>query len=362
MGLIQTWEPRLAATHDGHFVVAWSQRLEEPTGLVGDVYTMVLDAGGLTIQGPTKFTDDAIGGEFFGSPALAPLQGDRVLLAHAVPGGVTYAIFDSAGGLLHQGPVIPVPVAPVAGSGIDAAEMADGTILLAWTDGPNYVLIDGATYDLLAGPVSLNSPAGLLSATSAPAGHGILTWRGLYNGATNLYYALIDSAGDVVVEPMVFRSRPSGFGLGNTGSNNAPYTVEPTAPGVDMSVTSPALAAGPPGGVAPIPIQLENAGASPAHSVIITATLGSGLNYLRDTSGITPTIIGSTLAWNLPDLAFLGNGTFNLFVQLPDVPVGLQFPVMLEIAAAEPDANPADNQAAVSVMVAHQRFFPVLLD
>jgi len=48
------------------------------------------------------------------------------------------------------------------------------------------------------------------------------------------------------------------------------------------------------------PISYGNAGLTLAASPVLTATLDSGLVYLSDTSGITPTVNDHTLIWSLP--------------------------------------------------------------
>ncbi len=119
------------------------------------------------------------------------------------------------------------------------------------------------------------------------------------------------------------------------------------------------LVGAPPERVAAIPVAFGNLGATTAASVTITATLGVSLTYVGDTSGITPTINGNLITWQLPDIGLWESGEFLLQVSVPDDPYGTRYSVTLQIASAGPEASPANDSASLEVMVARRLFLPV---
>ena len=134
----------------------------------------------------------------------------------------------------------------------------------------------------------------------------------------------------------------------------------PTTANVDAYVKSPSLVGAPPGGVAAIPVQFGNNGATIATSATLTATLGSGLTYLSDTSGFTPTVAGNTITWPLPNLSFMYPGQFVVAVAVPSAPFGTRYPITLTLTSAGPEDNASDNHVNLQVMIARQSFLPVI--
>ena len=107
-----------------------------------------------------------------------------------------------------------------------------------------------------------------------------------------------------------------------------------------------------------IPIKYSNYGLSTAISTTLTVILSDNLTYLSDDSGLTPTVNGNTLTWELGDLGLTQGGFFNLFVEIPSSPLGTSFTLDLEIMSEGPEADPADNTASVQILVANQIFLP----
>jgi uncharacterized repeat protein (TIGR01451 family) len=128
----------------------------------------------------------------------------------------------------------------------------------------------------------------------------------------------------------------------------------------------------PPNGAVTIPLQFGNNGATTASSVTVTATLSSGLTYIGDTSGITPaqnTLFAyqgdsaedAQYTWDFStDMAFLGNGQFDLYVGIGDVEIGNSYPVTVTISTAESDGNTNDNVITLYVVVVQQNFLPLV--
>jgi hypothetical protein len=164
---------------------------------------------------------------------------------------------------------------------------------------------------------------------------------------------------------MIFRtSQAYGFFIETSaeGYGNTSYSWTPPS-GVDgVAASSASLFGGPPGGNAGISIRYANYGTTTATHVVLTATLGSGLTYVSDTSGVVPTVSGNNVVWNMPDLGFLESRDFTLYVQVPSgAAYGTRYPVTLTLTSDGPEANFVNNTATAEVMAARQVFLPLVL-
>jgi len=229
--------PRIAATSDNRFVLAWHRSTRESAGLLEDIYYAVLDTYGAEVKSVTKLT---AGRFYYGPPALAALSGNRALLTYEASGGISYVVLDSDGNVVK-----PETSTGRSGSGLDVVQLSNGNILIAWsyfTD-IKFIILDSTTYNLTAGPTTLDNPIATyndyVSVAADAAGHAILTWVGYDQSyrsyRANLYYALVDGRGNILTPPMIFRTAspsPWGFysiqtsseGYGNT-SYSYPFSL-----------------------------------------------------------------------------------------------------------------------------------------
>jgi hypothetical protein len=258
---------------------------------------------------------------------------------------------------------------------IDAVQLSDGTIALAWDSYSSYPYnIYVATFSpalvRTSGPTLLIHPAALTgggypSLTADAAGHVIVTWQDYdYRVRNNLYYALMSSNGLVVTPPSIFASGPSVSGGVTTsyqGYAVTSYSWQPSS-GVDTLVGTaaasvPAMAGKP----ASLALSYANQGTTTATSVVMTATMASGLAYGSDTSGIVPTLSGRHIIWHLPDLHFMDSAGFVLRLNVPSAAVGTHYPVTLTIHSAGTDAAPANNVAHTEILVARSLYLPIIV-
>jgi len=209
-GVPQFSEPRIAATNDNRFVLAWRRYSRESDGSLSDIYYAVRDANGNPVKGIAKFTT---GDDYYNYPALARLSGNRALLAYYANSSISYAVLDSAGNVFKG-------ETPTGGYGYnpDAVQLANDSVLLAWTSWGadlneiSFAVLDGANYNVVAGPTALSNPAAVtgnnyVSVTADRAGRGILTWMDSNSSyRRNLYYALVGSNGTILTDPMIFRT------------------------------------------------------------------------------------------------------------------------------------------------------------
>lgn len=253
---------------------------------------------------------------------------------------------------------------------MDAVQLSGGRVLVSMRNWQiNFALLDGASYDVVNGPVGIgtfeNSDG--LSVTADQAGHGILTWTVYNSGNDLLYYALVDGNGTVLTNPVVFQN-PSPANTGNyylgvnyLGYANSSYSTPPTTSNVDTYITSPELIAAAPSGAAMLPISFGNKGASSASSIQVSVTLNGGLTYLSDTSGMAPSVVGNTYTWSLPSsLAFLSQGSFYVYIGMPNVSIGTRLPISLQVSSAGVEDFPADNTFNLEILASNQVFLPVI--
>jgi hypothetical protein len=360
-------EPRIAATGDNRFVMAWEREIYTNDGWLEDVYYTIRDTNGGVVKGVTKFTNGVADDDYYEVPALAALSGDRALLAYDGPNGISYAVIDSAGNTVKA-------ETSTGGWGTrpDALQLSDGSIVVAWDDWGGdieFAVLDGTTYDKTHGVDWLSNPAAVtgsayVSLAADRSGHAVVTWMDYdSNYHRNLYYALLDGSGNTLTGPMIFYTSQATYPYvesGYTGYGNTSYgAVSPTTGDVDAWVTSPLVGAAP-GGTAAIPTSVGNHGSTQAASVVLTATLDSNLVYAN--ASPTPALVnGNTITWNLSDMGFLGNGRVILYTDVPSATIGTRYPVTWTIASAGPEADASNNTATAEVMVARQVFLPLVM-
>lgn len=221
--------PRIAATADNRFVLSWSRMHQELGGPVDDIYFSVLSNTGVTIRGLTNLTNDAPGGERFFDPALRAIAGNRALLSwhRRVEGDddILYAAVNSTGQIVRGISDLSVDESVIEWGNYDLLQLADGKVLAAWGAFGcfpdewvwriRYAILD-AELNRVGPPRCLDNialaPGGDIGVTMAatPAGGALLTW--MQEGAFNhLYYAQLDSAGEVTTPPTIFHSSRAAY-------------------------------------------------------------------------------------------------------------------------------------------------------
>jgi len=230
------YDPRIAATEDNRFVVAWQQvhQDQESAGWVDDIWYAVRSTGGSLVRPPTKLTSDTPGDSDYREPNLTALTSNRVLLTwmsrSLYNDDVYYVVLGSSGAIVKSATDLSVDESAVDWQNYDAVQLSGGRIAVfweawgcfpgEWVPRIRYAILD-SSYSRVVAPTCLAAhPAnpggtGYPSATADFEGHAILTWMENEYPSGSLYYALIDSSGDVATAPMIFR----------TGKSSSPYIV-----------------------------------------------------------------------------------------------------------------------------------------
>jgi hypothetical protein len=372
------YNPRITVTGDNNFVLAWAREHQEPGGLVGDIYYAVRNHLGVEVKAVTRLTSDTPGDDEYRIPRLAKLSSNQAYLSWTsrVVGddNIYYVILNSDGGIAKDITNLSINQDVVNWGNYDSAvQLSGGKILAAWEGwgcfpgewAPRirYIFLDNS-YNPIGTPVCLDSrPAGTtgdvnLSITTDLSDHAILTWSD--GNSSNLYYALLNSSGDIQTAPMIFRTGQSSspyIMTSYTGFGNTSYSSIPAGVDTMVSTDTPFVFAVP-NGTSSIEVNYTNHRLTKATSVVLQAALGTGLTYLDDTSGISPTISGNLITWNLPTLYFLDAGQFALHVQVSsNAMVGSHFSAAFALTENEVDASPNDNTASFEVRVASGQIY-----
>ncbi len=382
VGLPRYYKTSLSATGDNRFVLVWdgSQRAANCSSgdcWLDDVYYSTRTSNGSQLSGATKFTNDVAGSnqwESFDSSSVAALANNRALITYTrgSDSSIMYAVINSSGGVVKD----KTKLAPNAyGYGSDAAQLSDGSIVIAWNYNRDEILTIrfiglNSSYNPVTTTIPLDhlaASAGAenVSVTTDKNGRAVLTWMDSYNGAQKyLYYALVNGSGSVLTSPMVFYTSRSTFPYATVSTNgmgNTTYSSEINS-GVDSAVwPAQPVAFASPGMAATVDVHYTNYGQQDATGVKITAELDANLIFAGDSEGMIPTISGNTVEWELDDLKFLEQKSFRFYLFTPtDDEVGTSYPVTLTIQSAETDSAQQNNTAAVTVVKARQVFLPLI--
>jgi len=212
--------PRITATQNNRFVIAWERNVLETTdeadnGSIDIEYAVYTDSGTL-VKSPTILTNSQPKVIDFVSPAMADMSGYQALLTFVVSDEVlgtntlSYIVLDSNGNIVKTQTAIP---GSTGASLHDSIRLSNSSMLVAWpsstTDQVGFCLLDASSGNIsLAAqyltPPNLRSPDSV-SVARDQDGHGIITWRDQSQGEY-LYYALLDPTGVILTPAITFLS------------------------------------------------------------------------------------------------------------------------------------------------------------
>jgi hypothetical protein len=230
--------PRIAATSDNRFVIAWvDQRVHSSAqdAETSDIAFAIINTNGGIVKGLSSLTQSTPGGARYFDPNLTELGNSRAFLSYTASdstgasSSINFIVLNSQGEKLKN----QAAIAGSSGWSPDAVQLKTGKILVAWTNGLNnkiaYAMLNDSTYSAAMSPVDLSAPDGrqadFVSVTKDKDGHGIITWMDV-QWNHHLYYALVDASGNAITPPMVFLRGQSTDPLvlsSYAGQGNAPY-------------------------------------------------------------------------------------------------------------------------------------------
>jgi hypothetical protein len=238
-------QPRISATGNNRFFLAWYREHQESNGWIDDIYYSVRDSAGNVVRPISRFTNDTPGwDDSYYSPTLARLWNNRTLMAFTRGGNysdIYYAVFDGYGNVVKTITDLSDDGLTLGDWGPDAVQLSGGRIVVAWTTSDlrprqRFAVID-ANYNRVVSPVALDNPAAVtggdyVSVTADANGRAVLTWMD-YDSSyrRTLYYTLVNGSGAVLTAPMVMRSSRA----------NDPYLVSSYEGYGNTSLSTPAL-------------------------------------------------------------------------------------------------------------------------
>jgi hypothetical protein len=256
IGYTGYWNPRLAATEDGRFLLAWQKDERTETGFLRDIFYSIRSNTGEVEVAITNLTGSTVD-VYVGNLTLTDLEGECVFIAWYQDREIcdesgcwwewatVYTVLDSSGDEIKAQDYLNY----TSFGNPDSIQLSDGTIILAgrsW-ETIGYILFDGNSYEPLGEQHWLPNLEAWnnydVSVTKDMAGHAILTWVSYGPSGSRLAYALIASDGELVTAPILFYP-PAGTdyvwtsrnGQGNTTyrSNFPPFfTSEPVTQGLE---------------------------------------------------------------------------------------------------------------------------------
>jgi hypothetical protein len=369
----------IAATDNNRFVIAWDESMRLPDNSWSEnIYLTVRNTNGAEIKTITRLTDPAAGQ--FNAPFIKQISGARLLLLFTRFDGTnnhaTYQLLDSNGSVIQ--PDTLVPGADNWAAQPIFAEFGNGNLAVVWSLGDRYrYVILNSLLNQVAGPFIIYHPAMSVSQYYSPSmsmaldpnGNLVMTWNDPeQNNQKNLYFAIINPAGEVMTQTMIFlKSKWGSLLAGKSGYSLATYTMAATTGGVDLEIQAPEYNPAIPAGTGSIPVRFASLGEGDATSVTVTMVLPDGVVYLGDNSGVTPIqtsqVAGNsqtTLTWVFPKaISFMGAGRFAVQVGIGDVPIGTTYPVTISIDSFEGDDLIGNNDITVTVFSAYQVYLPL---
>ena len=214
---------RIASNQKNHFALTWHQESQEAPSVacsqdckLNDIYLLLMDSDGRILKQTSPITMDFPGKqEGYSSPAITDLTGDRwALVYNHNPGGLALSVLDLQGNFILRRSF----VGRFGWSPTVYQPKGSDLILIAWTawtsNNPQVRLlrVDSRNYQRVSGSEALLHPAAatggdFASLTTDALGNTILTWMDFSSrNRRNLYYALLDQAGQWRTPPMVLLS------------------------------------------------------------------------------------------------------------------------------------------------------------
>jgi len=109
-----------------------------------------------------------------------------------------------------------------------------------------------------------------------------------------------------------------------------------------------------------LPFAVLNENFNQSATITLTATLPVSVTYVTDTLGISPTLNGNTVSWQITDLGF-GQRNYSLKLQVPDVALGTRYPLTFTVGSSLTDTVAADNITMIDIWLTAQTFLPLSL-
>jgi hypothetical protein len=229
--------PTIMATSDNRFILSWINERILETGTVTDIDYVVYDTSGSQFFPPGDIKNGNPDGDRYGEPRILELANQRMVITYSVLNPASgeyvpaYEVYSTDEATL--GDVVQKEILFTGANGVnpDSVLLTDSKILVCWTntidfqiecglltDDQTFVTFDETSLFTLQNPDQRRS--NFVSVTAAD-GYGILSWLESDSGS-RLYYALVDSNGEVITPPIISWIDNETITVSQTGQGIAP--------------------------------------------------------------------------------------------------------------------------------------------
>ncbi|MBE0697452.1 MAG: hypothetical protein IH586_11065 [Anaerolineaceae bacterium] len=332
------------------------------------MYMGIWNTSGAQVFAPTKLTNDGAGYEnSYYSPNLAA-RGDKVILVYqrsqSQGTDIYFQVRSSAGAAVKGATNLTGDSA--SGYQPDIVILSDGRILIAWENYQVQYAVLNESYAIIGSIQTLNKMGnyseGSISLAADQAGRATIIWAD-QNGGKLIFYALVNSSAQTLVNSMAMKSSPEGYTLSYRGQGITSHTINPTTTqAVDLYLSGPAAKPIEPSTTAELKVNLGNLGIEDAETISVTLTKPADLSI--GTVSPSADCVGDTCTWTFDavNMGFLGSGTLTIPFNMGSVPPGTSYQVTMHISSAEVDEFPTNNDLSVSIVaVGIHTYLPVLV-
>lgn len=367
------YDPKIVAMGDGKFMLIWEESKWTENDSTGELYYVITNPDGSIFKDISAFTGD-LDYAFFDSPVPVSLNDGRVFVTFSgnfIDPQYGYYNYKQIFRVVNtNGDVLDTKVVSddyFYLNGSDGIVLNNGNVVMTYWDG--IVIIDPDTLEILAISDYSNFDHPILETSSYQSllalddNKVMLVWGESDNDYTymNMGYIVFDQNADPVTKPYIINSS-MGWIRASRGYAITSNTVQPEGQ-IDLMISSPyeTYIAGP-GFARELFVEYGNIGLTTAESATITAVLPSGVHYVSDNSGHTPSISGDTITWHFPEKIDPNTyGQFAVVIKLDgNLTVGSVLPVTFDISTTGEDVNPHNNNINLSVYVGRTLLIPLI--
>ena len=208
-------------------------------------------------------------------------------------------------------------------------------------------------------PKNLAAVGNQLYFSAATAQGGVQPWKLTCAGANPTMLGLVGS-NTFNADPGLYLANTQGvlFGATTTTLGHEPWLYRESGNTWIKSSTVVGTASEQ---VAAIPVTIGNDGTMMQQSITVTLTLTDGVEYLSDTSGLTATIQGDTIIWQLTQIPTnCSEQSYVVYVALANAEIGDHRPFLLAISGMAEGDPINDNQVDSLIVVGNPLFLPVV--
>lgn len=350
------FDTTITAVGDTRLAVAWTTEVTStvPSGLSVSISAAGVDASSGLVVVPSKIlAQGAVGGARYVVPKLTYLQGGNIFLAYHRLDGTSESpnyslIYEELNQNLTQ-VFGPYSIDTLFGGFPDVVQLSSGRVLMAWQDTQiQYALLERSAAGYTITMQGVLPQMGMdedmfVSVAADREGTGILSWsNSTVNEQHVLYYAAVNSNGDVLAGPMVYKTSLNGITTSYYGNTITSHALAPDPLSADLRLNGSSIITLPPkANTAAVQVVVANRGQGTAQNVTLTATWpATNPPVLVTSAQPAATCSATSCTWNLPDISASGSRNVMVYLRVTPLPFGEYYPIQFSVkATGTPDPD-----------------------